>query len=307
MAQTIPDVSVKTVLITGGSGLVGTQLSGMLEEIGYTVTHLSRKAKEGKYKTYEWDVKKEVIDEEAITTADAIIHLAGAGVADRRWDDSRKKEIYDSRINSTKLLHRYVKEHNPNLSYFLSASAIGFYGWDSGSQLVDETSPKGEGFLADVVADWEEEVTHFGDISVPFGMVRVGIVLSNQGGALLEIGKPIKLGAGAPLGPGSQYMSWIHIDDLCRIFIHCLEEKIDGVVNGVAPNAVSNKELTKAMAKKLRRPLILPNVPKFALRILVGEMADMLVGGNNVSSKKIENLGFTFKYPELGSALEELL
>ena len=298
---------IKTILITGGSGLVGTRLSGMLKAKGYTITHLSRGSGDGVYKSYRWDIAGQEIDVEAIKTADAIIHLAGAGVADKRWNAARKQEIYDSRINSTRLLHQYVKEHNPDLGYFLSASAVGYYGWDTGASVVDETSPKGEGFLADVVADWEAETVRFSELSVANGMVRIGVVLSDDGGALVEIGRPIRLGVGAPLASGTQYMSWIHIDDLCSIFIHCLENKVEGIVNGVSPSPTTNKALTSALAKKLGRPLLLPNVPKFALKLLVGEMADMLVGGNNVSSKKIENLGFSFKYPYLEVALEDLL
>jgi len=307
MPSTTNTQSIKTILVTGGTGLVGTRLSHLLVQKGNTVTHLSRRSKEGEFKTYEWDIRKGTIDEEAIASADAIIHLAGAGVADQRWNDARKKEIYDSRIDSTKLLLKYVKEYNPALKYFLSASAIGYYGWDTGAELVDESSVKGEGFLADVVADWEAEVDKFSGINVLNGKVRIGVVLSEKGGALVEITKPIRLGAGAPLGSGEQYMSWIHLDDLCGIFMHCLEKKVEGIVNGVAPYAATNKELTKAIAKKLGKPLLLPNVPKFALKIMVGEMADMLVGGNNVSAKRIEELGYEFQYPNLKDALDNLL
>lgn len=299
--------TLKTILITGGSGLVGTRLSTLLTEKGYTVTHLSRNPSNEDYKAFEWDIKKGSIDKEAITSADAIIHLAGAGVADKRWNEARKKVIYDSRIDSTKLLFQKVKELNPDLNYFLSASAIGYYGWDTGDKLVDETSPKGEGFLAEVVADWEKEVDSFDAINIPNGKVRIGIVLSEEGGALVEIGKPIKFGVGAPLGSGKQYMSWIHLDDLCGIFIHCLENQVEGNINGVSSNPVTNKELTKSIAHHLKKPLILPNVPKFALKILVGEMADMLIGGNKVSSKKIEELGYSFQYPKLDEALADLL
>ena len=297
----------KTILITGGSGLVGTRLSELLSEKGYKVTHLSRNPKNKKFKTYYWDLAKEEIDAEAITSADAIVHLAGAGVADKRWNEARKKEIYDSRINSTQLLLAKVKELNPKLSYFLSASAIGYYGWDTGDRLVDESTAKGDGFLADVVADWEKEASKFKEESVSIGSVRVGVVLSEKGGALVEIAKPIRLGFGAPLSSGNQYMSWVHLDDLCHVFIHMLENKVEQVVNGVAPQPVTNKVLTKAIAKQLGKPLFLPNVPTFALRLMVGEMADMLVGGNNVSSKKIEELGFTFQYPKLDQALQHLL
>lgn len=305
--QSVYSMIAQSILITGGTGLVGTRLSELLAAQGHTVTHLSRNPKQGKYKTYRWDIKKKYIDEEAITSADAIIHLAGAGVADQRWSEARKKEIYDSRIDSTKLLRDYVKKYNPELGYFLSASAIGYYGWDTGASLVDETSAQGKDFLAHVVVDWEKEAARFHELNIKAGIVRVGVVLSSDGGALVEIAKPIRLWAGAPLGSGTQYMSWIHLNDLCGVFMHCLENTVEGVVNGVAPNPTTNSVLTKAIANKLKKPLFLPNVPKFALKLMVGEMAAMLLGGNKVSSKKIEQLGYKFSYPDLNTALENLL
>ncbi|MEM6734694.1 MAG: TIGR01777 family oxidoreductase [Bacteroidota bacterium] len=299
--------NIKTVLITGGSGLVGTRLSQVLAKKNYTVTHLSRKPTGQNYESFYWNVKDGEIESDAITSADAIIHLAGASVADKRWDESRKKEIYDSRIDSTKLLFYNIRELNPNLKYFLSASAIGYYGWDTGSSIVDETTEKGKGFLADVVEDWENEVSKFDELNIPNGKVRVGVVLSEKGGALAALAKPIRYGVGAILDSGEQYLSWIHLDDLCGIFFHLLDNKLRQTVNGVAPNPVTNKELTKAIAKKIKKPVFLPNVPKFALKLLLGEIADMLVGGNNVSSKKIEQLGYSFQYTELDQALTDLL
>jgi len=298
---------LKNILITGGSGLVGSVLSRLLSNQGYTVSHLSRNPTDGDYKTFYWEIKKGEIDPEAIKSADAIVHLAGAGVADKRWDDARKKEIYDSRIQSTALLREKVKELNPKLAYFLSASAIGYYGWDSGEEWVDEKSARGDGFLADVVVDWEAEANKVEQTGVKTGILRIGVVLSEDGGALVEIAKPIKSFAGAALGSGKQYMSWIHIEDLCGIILFMIENKINKVVNGVAPNPETNTSLTKKLAKAMRKPLFLPNVPKFALQLLVGEMADMLIGGNKVSSKLIEAEGFNFKYNSLERALDDLI
>lgn len=309
MAQTHTKVNheLQTVLITGGTGLVGTVLSGLLTENGYTVTHLSRKARDGKYQTYVWDIKNQQIDEEAIQTADAILHLAGAGVADSRWTADYKKKIYDSRIDSTRLLRQKVKEHNPNLKHFISASAIGLYGWDTKDELLFETSPKGEGFLADVVQNWESEINQFDEIGVKNSTVRIGVVLSEKGGALQKMAQPVKFGVGAPLGSGKQYLSWIHIQDLCGIFKFILEKNQSQVVNGVAPNPLTNKEFTKVLAKQLKRPLWLPNVPSFVLKGMLGEMAGMILGGNKVSSNKIEQEGFTFLHPTLEIALQDLL
>lgn len=307
MSSTKLNDSAKTILITGGTGLVGTALSKLLTSKGHTVTHLSRNPTQKEYRTFHWDIKKEEIADEAISSADVIIHLAGAGVSDKRWSESYKKEIYDSRIDSTRLLKDKVAQLNANLQHFITASAVGYYGWDSGDQPVDETSVKGEGFLAEVVDDWEREADAFSDLGVKVSKVRIGIVLSEKAGALVEMMKPISYGIGAPLGSGSQYMSWIHLNDLCGIFDYILDHSLEGTYNGVAPSPVTNKEFTKSVAKELGKPLWLPNVPKFALRLIVGEMADILIGGNRVSSKKIEQAGFNFQFSELTNALHHLL
>lgn len=283
------------------------ELSNVLSSKGFEVTHLSRNPTKKGYRSFYWNVKKNEIDEDAIRSADAIIHLAGAGVADKRWDEAWKKEIYDSRIQSTRLLKEKVKEFNPKLKYFLSASAIGIYGWDTGEDLIDETQVKGDGFLADVVEDWEKEVDGFTELKIPHGKVRIGIVLSEKGGALVEMMKPIRFGAGAALGSGKQYMSWIHIDDLVGIINHMLIHQLTEAFNGVAPNPATNADFTKSVGRQIRRPILLPNVPKFALKLIVGEMADILVGGNRVSSQKIENSGYNFRFPTLEKALQDLL
>ncbi|WP_462253145.1 TIGR01777 family oxidoreductase [Ekhidna sp.] len=307
MSSTNLNDPIKTVLITGGTGLVGTQLSALLTDNGYKVTHLSRNPTQKHYQSFYWDVKKGEIDDEAITSADVIIHLAGAGVADKRWSKEWKKEIYDSRIDSTRLLKEKVAKLNPNLSHFISASAIGYYGWDTGDKWLDENTSKGPGYLADVVNDWEKEVDAFNELKIKVAKVRVGIVLSSDGGALVELMKPIKFGFGAALSPGSQYMSWIHTADLCSIFSHILENSLEGTYNGVAPIPRTNAEFTKHVASSLKKPLWLPNVPKFALRLIVGEMADILVGGNRVSSRKIEDTGFNFQFATLEDSLKDLL
>ena len=294
-------------MITGGTGLVGQRLSELLVKNHFQVSHLSRNPTKGIYKSFHWNVEKGEIDKEAIKNSDIIIHLAGASVAGKRWTKKWKKEIYDSRISATRLLVEAVRNHNSRLQHFISASAIGYYGWDTGQNLVDENSEKGIGFLADVVADWEKEVSSLDEFGVRNSIARVGIVLSNKGAALVEMMKPIKLGIGAPLGSGKQFMSWIHIDDLCQLFIHMINSGEAGVFNAVAPNPVTNKEFTMQLAKEVNKPLILPNVPSLALRLLVGEMQVMLTGGNKVSSKKIEQTGFDFQYPSLHSALKNLV
>ncbi|MEM9897366.1 MAG: TIGR01777 family oxidoreductase [Bacteroidota bacterium] len=308
MSSQSKNISKRTVLITGGSGLVGTELSKILEIEGHTVLHLSRSvAGTEAYKTYQWDIDQRFIEEEAITRADSIIHLAGASVAGAKWTEAYKNAIYDSRINSTRLLREKVEALNPDLSYFLCASAIGIYGLDSGDQWMTEQSERGEGFLADVVEDWEKEADKFSSLDIATGKLRIGVVLSNKGGALEKIVQPIKLYAGAALGSGNQYLSWIHIHDLCYILAFMLNANSVGVFNGVAPDPKTNSDFTKTAAKVLNKPLWLPNVPKFALNLLVGEMAELVLGGNRVSATKIRDSGFQFKYPELELALQELL
>jgi uncharacterized protein (TIGR01777 family) len=294
-------------LITGGTGLVGQQLSRLLIENNCEVSHLSRNPTKGDIESFHWDVKKNEIDLDAIKHSDVIIHLAGAGVANHRWTRKWKREIYDSRIDSTKLLVEAVRNHNSRLSHFISASAIGYYGWDTGSQMVDEETQKGNGFLADVVSNWEKEVSKLSEFGVVNSKIRIGIVLSDKGAALTEMMRPIKFGLGAALGSGNQYMSWIHIDDLCRMIVHILKPGNEGIFNAVAPSPVTNREFTKQLANAMGKPFFLPNVPSLALKLLLGEMQVMLTGGNKVSSKKIEQTGFNFQFPSLDSALKNLV
>jgi len=299
-----------TVLITGGTGLVGTRLTQLLQEQGYTVTHLSRSVSGNeKVKTYQWNIEQQQLDPEALTGVDYIIHLAGAGIADKRWADQRKELILKSRTESTRLLRESItKLGEHSIKALVSASAVGYYGIDTGDDWMTEESPSGDGFAAEVTRQWEAAVDEISQLNLRVVKIRIGIVLSEKGGALPKIMQPIKLGAGAPLGRGGQYMSWIHIDDLCRLFIFALEqENMKGVYNGVAPHPATNQELTKKTANVLNRPLFLPNVPAFALKLLLGEMSQVVTGGNRVSSEKIEKAGFEFKHTELREALGDLL
>lgn len=299
-----------TVLITGGTGLVGTRLTQLLQEKGYTVTHLSRSVSgDEKVKTYQWNIEKQQLDPEALTGADYIVHLAGAGIADKRWTDDRKELILKSRTESTRLLRESIaKLGKHSIKAFVSASAVGYYGIDTGDTWMTEESPSGDGFAAEVTRQWEAAVDKISQLNLRVVKIRIGIVLSEKGGALPKLTQPIRLGAGAPLGRGGQYMSWIHLDDLCRLFIFALEQhEMQGAYNGVAPHPATNKELTKKAADVLNRPLFLPNVPAFVLKLLLGEMSQVVTGGNRVSSKKVEEAGFEFKYPQLHPALVDLL
>jgi uncharacterized protein (TIGR01777 family) len=293
------------ILITGASGLVGTRLTEMLTEQGHEVSHLGRTKKAGKIPSFVWDVDGGTIDEQALIRVDAVIHLAGAGIADKRWTEKRKLEILESRTKSTALLAQYLKR-NQSIKTVVSASAIGYYGFGLSDKEFTEQSESGNDFLAGVVAAWEAEVDKIQNKRVV--KLRVGIVLSEKGGALKEMVTPICWGVGAPLGTGTQYLSWIHLDDLCNMFIKAIEDNaLRGVYNATGPYAVTNAEFTRKISSVLNKPLWLPPIPAFVLKILVGEMADIVVNGSAVSSKKIQQAGFEFLYPNLDFALKDLL
>ena len=299
----------KTILITGGTGLVGTRLTEILQSENYSVKYLSRSAgvKNG-IESFKWDINAGTIDEKAFENVSAVIHLAGAGVADKKWTPERKKEILDSRTKSTQLIKDTLAKIDHNVESFVSASAIGYYGWDTGGVWVKEGSRFGDDFLATVTKAWEEKVDEIESLGIRVVKLRIGIVFSEKGGALYELSKPIKFGVGAPLGAGDQYMSWIHIDDLCRMFIYaCQNKEVKGVFNAAGPNPETNKIITKMAAELLGKPCFLPNVPSFILKIILGKRAAMVLGGSRVSSEKIQSLGFKFKFPELKNALKDLL
>jgi len=298
----------KHILITGASGLVGSRLTELLIEHGYHVSHLSRSNKKGLTPTFIWDVEKKYIDPKAFEGVDIIIHLAGAGVADKRWNEKRKKEILESRTHSTGFLFEKLKEYKHQVKTFVSASAIGYYGFTLGDELFTEESNPGNDFLAQVVKEWEAEADQVNSLGVRVAKIRTGIVLSKKDGALEKMALPIKMFVGSPLASGKQYISWIHIDDLCGIFIEAMNnDKTTGAYNGVAPHPVTNKEMTIEVAKVLKRPLWAPNVPAFVLKIMVGEMANNVINGSNVSSFKIENEGYRFRFPDLDQTLKDVL
>ena len=293
------------ILITGGSGLIGMRLSEMLIDLGYEVAHLSRNPnKVSSYKTFKWDTDSGYIDDNAITYADYIINLAGASVADEKWTEERKKEIIKSRVDSINLLHSCLEKTQNHVKGFISASAIGIYG-DSGDRLVSEESTYADDFLAEVCKAWEAAAWRMRDLNLRTVIFRLGIVLSTKGGALPQIAKPVKLMAGAALGSGKQYMSWIHIDDACRLFIRAIEDThFEGVYNAVAPHPVTNEEFTKELAEVMHKPLVLPNVPAFALNLMMGEMSEVVLASQRVSANKVMQTGFTFEYNYLEEALE---
>lgn len=293
---------MKNILISGGSGLVGQRITELLEKKGYEVAWLSRSQQERK--SFLWDVENKEIDPKAIEWADAIIHLAGAGVAEKRWTPERKKLILDSRTHSTKLLFSAIEKSEKKPSTFISASAVGYYGFNTGTTLVDESSKAGSDFLAEVVIAWEHEVKKIEALHLRTVLLRIGIVLDAEGGALGEMLKPP---VAAPLGSGDQWMSWIHIEDLANMFVYALEKTtLQGIYNAVGPNPATNQQLTKEAAAAKGKPYLGIGVPGFGLKLVLGEMAAMVLGGNRVSSQKIQKAGFEFEFPELKGALKEI-
>ena len=293
---------MKKILITGGSGLIGRALTAHLQQQGNEVAWLSRKPKK-EQKVFLWDVDRGTLDEEALHWCEAIIHLAGAGVADKRWTDKRKAQILESRTQSSRLLFQSMQKLDRRPEVFVSASAVGYYGFDTGSELIDEESPKGTDFLAEVVARWEEEVLKIRTLGVRTVLLRTGTVLDKKGGALREMLKPP---VAAPLGSGRQFMSWIHLQDLVALYQFALSHSLSGIYNAVAPHPVSNKQLTQLAAKEKGKPFVPVPVPAFLLKLVLGEMADMVIGGSKVSSNKIEREGFTFRFPFVKEALEDI-
>ncbi len=301
------------ILITGGTGLVGRHLSRLLTHAGHTVAHLSRggggAADLGEYRTFNWNPTAGRIDAAAVPWADAIVHLAGAGVMDERWTAARKQEIVESRVRGLQLLRDALARPGHRVQTLVSAAAIGIYG-DRGDEWLTENTPppaKGQDFLADVCVAWEAAALQIRATGLRVPIMRIGIVLSTEGGALPEMARPVKLGAGAALGSGRQWTSWIHIDDLCRAFVTALTDaRYTGVYNVVGPAPATNAALTRAIAEALHRPLVLPAVPAFALRLALGERAQAVLGSQRVRPDGLAGVGFTFAYTELADALGQL-
>lgn len=300
----------KKVLITGGSGLVGLRLSERLSEKGYEVIHLSRfRSKSSKYKTFTWDLSEGIMEEGALEGVNHIIHLAGAGVAEKRWTEKRKQELTASRVNGANLLFDKLKSSDFKINSFISASAIGIYGFDTGGIIqTEDRTQLGDDFLATLTKKWESVANQFVSLNARVVKLRIGLVLSNEGGLLNKLKPMANLGLSSAFGSGGQYMSWIHIDDLVNMFILAMENnQFSGVYNAVAPQPVTNKDFLVAMSKVMKKPYFLPNTPKIVLKLVLGELASAVTGGNNVSSKKIMDTGYNFNFDDLDKSLQDLL
>lgn len=300
---------IKNVLVTGGTGMIGKALLQALQQKGYHTAVLTRQSPEQlSEKAFQWDIAHDFVDDEAIEWADAIIHLAGAGVMDERWTDNRKQVLRDSRIKSTQLLVRALKKDSHHVQAFIGASAIGYYGEGIADKCKKEEDAPGDDFLAVLTRDWEEAQHKVVPIGIRWAAVRIGIVLSNEGGAFPPLIKPVRYGVGAPLGSGKQYISWIHVADLVGIFIHLFEHPdIQGPYNGVSPQPVIQKDFLRLGAKILHKPFIFPPVPGFLLKLVLGKRAQAILGGMKISCRKIKEAGYTFQFPLLREAMQNLL
>jgi uncharacterized protein (TIGR01777 family) len=298
---------MENVLVTGGTGLVGKHLCKRLKEKGYNVAILSRRNNKGNYQYYSWDLKRGEIEKKAIETADCIIHLAGASLTEKRWTESRKQQIVDSRVKSGELIFAKIKEQKKVPKVFISASGIGYYGQKTTEKIFEENDLPANDFLAETCKKWEQMANKFTDIGVRTVKIRTGIVLTKQGGALSKMMTAVKLGLGSAIGSGRQYFPWIHIDDLCGIYIKAIEDtKMEGAYNAVAPEHKTNKEFTHSLAQILKKPFWFPNIPAIMMKILFGRMSEILLNGSRVSAEKIRSAGYIFLYPKLENALVEI-
>ncbi|QBJ85635.1 TIGR01777 family protein [Chryseobacterium gleum] len=297
----------EVVLITGAGGMIAKELAKKIGQ-DYEIRFLTRHRKQEN--EYEWDIKKGTVDETAFDNVSHIIHLAGANISEKRWTPERKRELISSRVDSAELLRAILRKNKIKLKSFISASGINFYGTKTSEKIDVETDPPGNDFLSEVVVLWERAADDFKEQELAERVVKIrtAVVLSEKDGALKKMVPPIQYYIGSPLGNGKQYMPWIHIEDICSIYEFALKNSaIEGAYNAVSPQHATNKELTKKIAKVLGKPLWMPNVPGFVLKLIFGELASAILEGSRASSQKILDAGFHFKFPDLEKALRDLL
>jgi uncharacterized protein (TIGR01777 family) len=324
---------METVLITGGTGMIGNALTQALIERGFNVIILTRHIND-KHKTKNpvrpparlihsggehpggdklsyaiWDVEKQTLDKNAFAKADYIIHLAGANFADKRWTDKRKQEIVSSRVDSAKLIIESLKTVPNKIKVVISASGVSWYGADDNKmrKSFSENDPPANDFMAETCREWEAAIEPASFLGKRLIKFRIGPVLSADGGAYVEFKNPVKFGLVGIIGNGQQILSWIHIDDLVRAILFSMEtEQMEGVYNVVSPKPVSNKELILEIAKSTGKFFIPVHAPSFALKIVFGEMIGEILKSTTVSSEKLQKAGFIFQYPQIGSAILQL-
>lgn len=297
----------EVVLITGANGLIAKELA---KKIGneFEVRFLTRKKRQTN--EYEWDLQKKIMDESALENVSHIIHLAGANISEKRWTAERKKELIASRVDSAALLRSTLRKKEIKLKSFISASGINFYGTLTTEKIFSENDPPGHDFLSEVVVLWERAADHFKEHNLAERVVKIrtAVVLSEKEGALKKMLPPIEYGIGSALGSGKQYMPWIHSEDICSIYEFALKHPtLHGAYNAVSPQHATNVDLTRKIAQVLHKPLFMPNVPGFILKLMFGELANAILEGSRASSQKIQSTGFQFKFPDLKETLQDLL
>ena len=297
------------VLITGGSGLIGRYLTSRMLEEGYSVAHLSRMQEQfGRVRVHRWDPAKGILDPTVLEGIDYIIHLAGANIGEKRWSEKRRKEIVSSRVDSSLLLYRKVTENRIPLKAFISASAIGYYGSVTSGRIYSEADPPGTGFLASTCRQWEEAADSFNRTGIRTVKIRNAMVLENDDSALKRLMMPAKYGFLVSLGTGRQYMPWIHIRDLCEIYLKAIENPgLSGAFNAVAPEHVSHNEFLKVLSSYIKKPVFPIRVPSFIIQFMMGEMSSVVLKGSRISSERITSEGYKFAFGNLDDALADLL
>jgi uncharacterized protein (TIGR01777 family) len=299
------------ILICGATGLIGRALTELCiqkqHQIHYLTTRKNKIEQSENYKGFYWNPTEGEIDEACFEGVEAIINLSGANIA-KRWTETYKQEVMNSRVDTANIIFKSLrKQKDHTIKHYISASGIAIYPSSLTEYYTEDTDAASNDFLGSVVKQWELHANQFKSLEIPVTILRTGLVLSEKGGVLVEMAKPVRFGVGAAMGSGKQWQSWIHIEDMARLYMHVLTEKITGIYNAVGPNPTTNKLLTKEIASVLKKHFFLPNVPKFVMKLMLGEMSTLLFSSQQVSSEKIENTGFTFKFPELTPALEDLL
>ncbi|MFY7672516.1 TIGR01777 family oxidoreductase [Tenacibaculum sp. MEBiC06402] len=289
------------ILLTGGTGLIGQTLEKQLQKNNHKVRILTRTPKLKNH--FKWDIKAGFIDKKAFENLDFIIHLAGAGIADKRWTDERKKVLINSRVDSSNLLFSKIKELKVPLKGFISASGIGYYGALTSSKIYTEEDEPANDFISKICIEWEASAQQFNKLNVPVTILRTGVVLSKDGGALKKMNTPLFLSA---LGSGKQFVPWIHITDLCNLYVKAIEDdSFTGIYNAVAPEHKTNKDFTKVLGKVVKKPVLPINAPSIILKLVLGELAAIVLEGSRISSEKLKPI-YNFEFSELKNALKEI-
>lgn len=300
--------SNQSVLITGGSGMIGNYLTSALLSAGYSVSHLSRgPAQSSQVRVFSWDPGNGILDPQALAGVDHIVHLAGTNIGEKKWSVERKKSIRKSRIDSARLIFKVLKENSIRLKTFISASGISYYGTFTSEKIFSETDPPSDDFLGNICREWEEAADQFTQEGIRTAKIRTAVVLEKNDSALQRITAPTRFGFLGKVGSGRQYMPWIHINDLTGIYLKAVEDvNMSGAYNAVSPQHVTHTEFMETLSEVLGKPLLPVNVPAIALNLAYGEMAGIVLEGSRVSSEKISNAGYEFEFGKLHSALNDI-